>query len=265
MIRRSARAALAGVLAISSVAGAQPPSDPRLDARLDPSTRSAIVAIVDSARRAGIPTEPLVDRALEGASKRAPSARIVNAVRSLSSDLRNARRALGPASTDAEVKAGAEALRSGIPVQQLEKMRSMRGQQRLAVALSVLTDLVHRGIPADTVTRVMGSLVKVAATDAQILQLRSEVERDMVAGTPGATAVSIRGVELERVVAEASLPANGDASGGGLPSRGTTRSAEGAGMPPVGGAVNASIGAGDNPAGAPARPTAPRGKPKKRP
>ncbi len=45
--------------------------DSRLAARLDADTRLAVVAIVDSAQRRRVPVEPLVDKALEGASKRA--------------------------------------------------------------------------------------------------------------------------------------------------------------------------------------------------
>ena len=50
--------------------------DPRL-ARLDSLTRPIVAALVDSARTAALPTEPLVQRALEGATKRATADRIV--------------------------------------------------------------------------------------------------------------------------------------------------------------------------------------------
>ena len=51
----------------------------------------------DSARAAGLPHEPLILKALEGASKGADSARIVTAVRALGGRLQEAARALGPA------------------------------------------------------------------------------------------------------------------------------------------------------------------------
>ena len=70
--------------------------DARLDARLDARTRDAVVAVVDSARGAGIPSEPLVQKALEGASKHADGARILTAVRMLARELGDARSALGP-------------------------------------------------------------------------------------------------------------------------------------------------------------------------
>ncbi|MEP7345362.1 MAG: hypothetical protein ABI877_08845, partial [Gemmatimonadaceae bacterium] len=66
-------------------------TDPRLTMRLDARTRDAVSAIVDSALKDGVPTEPLIDRALEGASKRAEGSLIVTAVRSFARDLRRAR------------------------------------------------------------------------------------------------------------------------------------------------------------------------------
>ncbi|MDQ3696818.1 MAG: hypothetical protein M3373_02165, partial [Gemmatimonadota bacterium] len=68
--------------------------DPRLEARLDARTRAGVVAIVDSARAAALPTEPLVLKALEGASKRAGRERILAAVRTLAVELGAARAAL---------------------------------------------------------------------------------------------------------------------------------------------------------------------------
>ncbi|MBL8961424.1 MAG: hypothetical protein JNJ98_16315, partial [Gemmatimonadetes bacterium] len=70
--------------------------DQRLVGRLDAKTREAVVAVVDAARRDGLPTEPIIDKALEGASKQASGAQIVAVVRSLVGDLKRAREALGP-------------------------------------------------------------------------------------------------------------------------------------------------------------------------
>src|SRR5438093_634738 len=67
------------MLALLLVA-AQVGTDPRLD-RLDPDTRAQVATVMDSASRVGLPTEPLIQRALEGATKAAPGARIVAAVR----------------------------------------------------------------------------------------------------------------------------------------------------------------------------------------
>src|SRR2546430_14518124 len=70
-------------------------------------------ALVDSAHTAMLPTEPLVQRALEGATKRASGDAIVAAVRRLAADLGHARDALGSTASPAELTAGAAALRAG--------------------------------------------------------------------------------------------------------------------------------------------------------
>src|SRR6266576_2158942 len=70
-------------------------ADSRLE-RLDAATRPTVAALVDSAHTAMLPTEPLVQRALEGATKRASGDAIVAAVRRLAADLGHARDAPNP-------------------------------------------------------------------------------------------------------------------------------------------------------------------------
>src|SRR3989442_7090170 len=82
---------LAALLLVTQVAA----QDPRLE-RLDPDTRSAVAAIADSARSVGLPVEPIIQRALEGATKGPSGARILAAVRRFAGDLCTARLAPGP-------------------------------------------------------------------------------------------------------------------------------------------------------------------------
>ena len=44
----------------------------RLEQTLDPDTYRAVAQVIDGARERELPTDPLIDRALEGAMKRAP-------------------------------------------------------------------------------------------------------------------------------------------------------------------------------------------------
>lgn len=235
-------------------------TDPRLSMRLDSRTRDAVSAIVDSAMKDGVPTEPLIDRALEGASKRADGSLIVNAVRTFARDLRRARTALGPSSSDAEVVAGAHALRSGVKVQELERLRQVRSGQRYALALDVMTYIINRGVPSDTASSVIVGLVLASATDEQISGLRADVEHDIAGGVPAGLAVSSRGVGVERAVL-AMQNADGGAPGAALPS---VRGSIAPGGLPVNGGVAGSV-QGNAAAGSDAsRPPAPRGKPKKK-
>ncbi len=162
--------------------------DPRLD-RLDPTTRTSVAALIDSAHISGLPTEPMVQRALEGALKGAAPARIVAALRRLATDLSAARAALGSKSTPAELEAGAAALRAGASPQALVELRRAR-HPPLTVPLAVLADLVASGVPADSAASAVLALAP-NARDADLVEFRRAVERDIALGVPPATAAGI--------------------------------------------------------------------------
>ncbi len=163
--------------------------DPRLE-RLDPDTRSAVVALMDSARGDGLPVEPLIQRALEGATKSAPGARIVAAVRRLTLDLGTARTALGTDASSPELEAGVAALRAGATPQVLTQLRTVR-RPPLTMALSVLADLVASGVPADSAAAAVLTLAP-KARDADLVEFRRAVERDIALGAPPGAASSVR-------------------------------------------------------------------------
>jgi hypothetical protein len=181
--------ALAAALCAPTALHAQ---DARLDVRLDARTRDAVVALIDSARAEGIPSEPLVQKALEGASKHADGSRILIAVRMLARELGDARSALGPFSTDAEVSAGASALHAGIAPAALSRMRASRAHGSLTVALAVLSDLIARGVPGDTATTVISALTGAGAPDADLLRFQQGVERDIAQGATPSAALGVR-------------------------------------------------------------------------
>ena len=161
--------------------------DPRLQ-RLDSISRPIVTALVDSAGAAALPTEPLVQRALEGATKRATSDRIVAAVRRLALDLGQARDALGPMTSPPELSAAAAALRAGAPPATLTELRRVR-RESLTVPLAVLTDLVASGVPVDSAA---GAVLALAARarDADLVEFRRAVERDIALGAPPASATA---------------------------------------------------------------------------
>ena len=237
--------------------------DPRLTGRLDDHTREAVSGLLDAARKEGLPTEPLVDKALEGASKQANGPVIVSVVKVLMGDLRRAREALGPASTARDIAAGADALRAGVNLRELERLRMARSTVRVSTALDMVSYLVNKGVPADTIAPRVVSLVMAMVSEDQLLSLRQEIERDIAGGVAAGTAASLRGIGLEQVLA--AQPGNSGGPGSTLPSvRGQSRVADPLANPQAVGSVqgNANVsGAGDG-----ARPAGPRGKPKpKRP
>ena len=163
--------------------------DPRLERRLDSATVAALGAVLDSARATGLPVEPLVQRALEGAAKRASSVRIVAAVRLLADEMGIARSALGPSSTPPELVAAASALRAGVRPVDLTALRQRRNTG-LTVSLAAVTDLVTSGVPPDSAAAAVLALA--AARDDQIVDFRRAVERDIALGAPPAAAAAVR-------------------------------------------------------------------------
>jgi len=187
---RVARIVLAlGALASPTLARSQVE---RLAGRMDEGTRAAVVAVVDSARAAGVPAEPLVNKALEGASKGADGARIVTAVRALAADIGRALAALGPSATAPELVAGGAALRAGVRPAFLESLRGRYPRESLMVPLAVMADLVARGVPADTAGESVLALMREGVRDAELVAFRQSVERDIALGAPAGGAVAVR-------------------------------------------------------------------------
>lgn len=167
--------------------------DPRLAARLDAPTRAAVSRTIAEARDAGLPVEPLVDKALEGASRGVPGPRIVAAVDRLAADLTHARSALGTRASGGELVAAAAALRAGASEQGLAAIGKARAAGGLTVPLATLADLVARGVPVETASSVVLGLAERGVSDAGFVALRQTVERDINAGVPPAAAASVRG------------------------------------------------------------------------
>ena len=165
--------------------------EPRLEGRIAEPVRSNIDAILDRARAEGLPTEPLVDRALEGASKGAAPERILAAVERLSQELRVARDALGVGSSEAEIVAGASALRAGAEAQDLAQLRATRSARPLTVAAAVLADLVAVGVPVDTAVSAVLALAA-GVDDVEYIAFRRNVERDIALGASPVTAIGVR-------------------------------------------------------------------------
>jgi hypothetical protein len=209
------------VLVLALVAARVEAQDSRLS-RLDRRVQKEVGALADSARSMGIPSEPVVDKALEGAAKRAPNDRIINVVRSRFRELVAARGALGSGALEAEIIAAADALHAGASPQVITSLRTRRPNVPLTIPLAVLADLISRGVPADTASSAIMALATKPATDVEFAELRADIERDIAKGVPPAvtTAVRTRGVPPGAripVATEASSPGAGVTSGSPKP------------------------------------------------
>jgi len=120
------------LLAVAAPLGAQGVDGGSVRARLVGRVPDMAIAAVDSLVRAAaaddLPTEPLVQKALEGAAKHAPPGRIVGAVADHADQLRQARtllsRAGGPPPTAGEITSVAAAMVRGLPPPLAERIVS---------------------------------------------------------------------------------------------------------------------------------------------
>ncbi|HEY7502681.1 MAG TPA: hypothetical protein VH700_01185 [Gemmatimonadales bacterium] len=173
--------ALAALLALPAASQAQ---DTRLTERLDAATATRVQQVVDSAQAGGLPGEPLVQKALEGATLGASDDRIVAAVQSLHGQLRRAREALGGGASDPELTAAAGALRAGLEPSALRRLQSLRPDQPLVVPIAVLTDLVAEGVPPADATRSVLDLARDGRPDDEFVALRRQLQQRGAGGEP---------------------------------------------------------------------------------
>lgn len=171
----SLRALLLSVALLALPASAEA-QDARLAERLDAGTAASVQQLVDSAERAGLPTEPLVQKALEGGTLGASGERIVAAVEALHGQLGRARAALGGDVTEGELTVAAGALRAGLEPTALRRLQSLRSGQPLVVPIAVLTDLVAEGVPPELATRSVLDLARNGRPDDEFVALRRQLQ-----------------------------------------------------------------------------------------
>jgi hypothetical protein len=237
-------------------------ADERIEKRVDSRIRAEVAAIADSLEREGVTAELLIQYSLEGTLKGANPQVILTGVRKWASDLRRSRRLLGPNATDAELSAGAQAIRAGVNQQQLERFREARKEIRLASAVSAMSTMVHlikQGVPPDTASTVLVNITLASASEAEIGALQDEIERDIKGGMPAGLSTVGRAVGLLAAISAERDSTDGVVPGTALPStRGTARPAD---PMATGGLGRSAVGQKADAA----RPPAPRGKDNKRP
>ena len=169
--------------------------DRTLPAQLSAPTRATLERLIDSARVAGLPVDPLYSKVREGVFRGADEPRVLAAVRRLTRDLGDAYSALGDSAGGEEIAAGANALRAGVHPADLSRLRESRGRRPdhpLTVALVVLADLATRGVPPAMAAASVNELVARNVSDGSLLSFRQNVERDLVGGRSAASALDAR-------------------------------------------------------------------------
>jgi hypothetical protein len=160
--------------------------DPDPLAKLEPKSRFAIELLIDSAETAGIPTRPLLSKALEGIAKKADDRKIVVEVRRKFEFLKTARVSLGPVDEE-ELNAAASVLEAGGKPDQLGPFRARQKSRSDLEAFTVWADFLARGIPKEEAFSAISTLWRDGADDATFHSLWNNVQTDILQGlNPGA-------------------------------------------------------------------------------
>jgi len=159
----------------------------------DAKARVAVEREIARAEARGLPTQPLIAKAMEGVAKQAPGEQIEAAVASMAKRLEQARTLLAPSTSAAELASGAEALRAGVPAAMLKQVRAAWPVERSVVMpLDVLTELVARKIPAKHALEQITALMRRGATPSQIASLGQAVQADVASGLEPDAALEVR-------------------------------------------------------------------------
>lgn len=175
-MRRSWVVAISTALLCAGGAQAQEDRPARLREALPEVVAAEIEELITEARRSGVPTAPLYDKALEGAAKRVPPARIVTAVRDYAGRLQNAQQLMGGTREAAWVVAGADALRRGVAPEALQSMGDRAGE-RTPMALVVMGDLIEAGVPTDRAMEVVREALTRTRTEGGLLDVPITLRR----------------------------------------------------------------------------------------
>jgi hypothetical protein len=188
-------------------------------ANIDREIASRLMGIVDSARARGLPTTPIVAKISQGVLLHAATDRIVAAAQNVATRLDDARSALAPKPTAADITAGGDALSvTGVTKAALQAVRSTSPNRPVAVPIAVLAQLVASGVPAPRATEIVTQLLKRGASNRQLVALGNDVNSDVGRGAGANSSLDVRLRGLTAVLAPipqatAGQPADISASG----------------------------------------------------
>lgn len=175
----------------------------RLDAQGDVQARLAgrvpaavAVAVQDAAAQAsaqGLPIEPLVQKALEGAAKGVPPERVIAAIRELAARLATAAGALregGVDAPDAEtIEAGAFALTAGLSADHVRDLaRASVPPYTPAATLRIAATLAAIGVPPAQVVELLVANITAGRSVTELASLPGAVQSQMARGATPAQA-----------------------------------------------------------------------------
>ncbi len=172
---------------------------------------AAAVAPVDSVVRAaeadGLPTEPLVRKALEGGAKQASTDQIVAAVAVVAGELREARTLLlrggaGAPVPPAEIVAVSAALVRGLPAPLVQRLVEVLPGEPTGPALHAVADMVGHGFAQDSAVDLVVDAVRQGLRGLRLLDVATAAVHELQRGRSHAVAIA----EVRRQLPDVPIP-----------------------------------------------------------
>jgi len=209
----------------------------RLQRSVDAATFTAVTRAADDATRRGLPSEPILNKALEGVTMRRPAETIRTAAERLVTRLDAARTALAPATPD-EMVAGAYAIAAGVPSATLREIRKLQPDEPVHVPVGVLTQLVVSKVPVQRAYERVAELMRSGTRPPQLIALGNEVASDVEGGTDPAASLDVRTRGIlagsgGQAMAPTALPAENFGSAGGAVTGSNNDGRNNTGRPPA--------------------------------
>jgi len=168
----------------------------QLDGRVSPEVRQAVGSVAADAAARGLPVDPLVQKAIEGAAKGVPGERVIAAVRALAVRLGDAREAVrngGVAAPSGDlVEGGADALNAGLSGRQVGDLvrESNRPPYDPALTLRVAATLAALGVPPTQAFQLVEGMISAGRSPSDLLGLPGEVQSGVARGATPAQAAA---------------------------------------------------------------------------
>ena len=183
----------AGLLLASSAA-AQADTRARLEGRVPSNVVTVVDSIATALAERSLPSEAVIQKALEGGAKGVAADRIMAAAIAVATRIEVAAAAVGRgglAPTVPVVEAATFALSAGMPARGVEDVASaeVMTPNDAAVALSTSGTLVALGVPPDAVTVLVVANIRAGVRGAELAALARELQQNMARGaTPAQSA-----------------------------------------------------------------------------